>query len=416
MAARAIAVALVLALAAVPTLAQSQSSGQTPAPQTPAKAKKDKPAAAPKDVATKPDAGGDPVVARVNGAPVFRSDLEVLRSTLPPQMQQQPPDKLYPQLLQLTVALQLVMQSARKAEADRRSPRQEASSPRWPRSRSFRTPISTTSSAKGSHRGEGVKERYDQGGQVRDPPQEEVHARQIVVATEDEAKQIIEQLKKGADFAKLAADKTTEPAGKASGGDLGYLHRTRTWVPEFAKAAFALKPGEISQTPVKTEFGWHVIKVEDRRISPSRRPSRRPHPSSPATWRRRSTGSKWKSSPRKPRSRSSIPTAASRPRRLAAGATPAPQAAPAAQSAAPAPVATGQPQLMPMQNGTPGEPPPRQRSADHGAGDPESREVVRHGRPGLAARARPLPRPARPGRRPPWRGRLSASAIPTGAT
>ncbi|HEX7967838.1 MAG TPA: peptidylprolyl isomerase, partial [Stellaceae bacterium] len=96
------------------------------------------------------------------------------------------------------------------------------------------------------------------------PPREDVHARHILVGSEDEAKAVIAELKKGGDFAKIAQEKTTDPSGKTSGGDLGYFTK-EDMVPEFADAAFKLKPGEITQTPVKTQFGWHVIKVEDRR-------------------------------------------------------------------------------------------------------------------------------------------------------
>jgi peptidyl-prolyl cis-trans isomerase C len=77
---------------------------------------------------------------------------------------------------------------------------------------------------------------------------------------------VIEQLKKGADFATLAKEKTTDPAGKTSGGDLGWFTKDQM-VPDFADAAFKLKKGEFTQTPVKTQFGWHVIKVEDRRVA-----------------------------------------------------------------------------------------------------------------------------------------------------
>jgi peptidyl-prolyl cis-trans isomerase C len=99
------------------------------------------------------------------------------------------------------------------------------------------------------------------------PPEEEVHARHILVATEPEAKAIIADLKKGAAFDKLAKEKSTDKASGAEGGDLGWFKKT-DMVKEFADAAFALKKGELSQTPVKTQFGYHVIKVEDRRKAP----------------------------------------------------------------------------------------------------------------------------------------------------
>lgn len=94
-------------------------------------------------------------------------------------------------------------------------------------------------------------------------PEEEVHARHILVGSEDEAKTIVGQLKGGADFATLAKEKSTEPGAKESGGDLGYFTREQM-VPEFADAAFKLAKGSISD-PVKTQFGWHVIKSEDKR-------------------------------------------------------------------------------------------------------------------------------------------------------
>ena len=107
--------------------------------------------------------------------------------------------------------------------------------------------------------------------------QEEVHARHILIRAKpgdkkasDEAKKkieaIIAKLKGGADFAKLAKENTEDPSGKANGGDLGYFTE-KQMVPEFAKVAFSLKKGEISG-PVHTQFGWHVIKVEDKRLKP----------------------------------------------------------------------------------------------------------------------------------------------------
>jgi peptidyl-prolyl cis-trans isomerase C len=99
------------------------------------------------------------------------------------------------------------------------------------------------------------------------PPQEEVDAKHILVKNEDEAKKIITQLERGADFNRLAKDKSIDPAGKDNGGDLGWFTKDQM-VPEFANAAFALKKGQYTKTPVKTRFGWHVIKLVDRRAAP----------------------------------------------------------------------------------------------------------------------------------------------------
>jgi peptidyl-prolyl cis-trans isomerase C len=98
------------------------------------------------------------------------------------------------------------------------------------------------------------------------PNEEEVHARHILVPTEGEAKDIEAQLKKGGDFAALAKEKSKDP-GAADGGDLGYFTKEQM-VPEFAEAAFKLEKGQTSD-PVKTQFGWHIIKLEDKRIKPT---------------------------------------------------------------------------------------------------------------------------------------------------
>jgi len=105
--------------------------------------------------------------------------------------------------------------------------------------------------------------------------QQEVHARHILFrvndpndqaaskVAEDKVKNTIERIKKGEDFAKLAMALTEDPSGKQNGGDLGYFTRDQM-VPEFSEVAFNLEKGEIS-SPVKTPFGWHVLKVEDKR-------------------------------------------------------------------------------------------------------------------------------------------------------
>jgi peptidyl-prolyl cis-trans isomerase C len=98
------------------------------------------------------------------------------------------------------------------------------------------------------------------------PSEQEVHARHILVPTEDEAKAIVAELKKGGDFAALAKEKSKDP-GAADGGDLGYFTKDQM-VPEFAEAAFKLDKGQISD-PIHTQFGWHIIKVEDKRTKPT---------------------------------------------------------------------------------------------------------------------------------------------------
>jgi peptidyl-prolyl cis-trans isomerase C len=97
-------------------------------------------------------------------------------------------------------------------------------------------------------------------------PEEEVRARHILVTSEDEAKAVLAKLKGGADFGALAKEKSKDP-GAAEGGDLGYFTKDQM-VPEFAEVAFKLNKGQLSE-PVKTQFGWHIIKVEDKRTKPT---------------------------------------------------------------------------------------------------------------------------------------------------
>ena len=205
---------------------------------------------------------GDPVVARINGTELHRSDvIEAIRG-LPPQVQQQPIERLYPALLDQMVGTVLVSQAGRKARL------QDDPEVKKRLALVQDQLIADAYVQKLLHKQvteQKLHARYDKF--IKDaPPREEVHARHILVASEDEAKAIIAELKKGADFNKLAQEKTTDPSGKTSGGDLGYFTK-EDMVPEFADAAFKLKPGEFTETPVKTQFGWHVIKVEDKRMA-----------------------------------------------------------------------------------------------------------------------------------------------------
>jgi parvulin-like peptidyl-prolyl isomerase len=95
-------------------------------------------------------------------------------------------------------------------------------------------------------------------------PAREIRARHILVGTEKEAKGIIAELKAGGDFATIAKAKSTDRGSAGKGGDLGYFTKGQM-VPEFEAAAFALRPGQFTEEPVKTQYGWHIIKVEDRR-------------------------------------------------------------------------------------------------------------------------------------------------------
>jgi peptidyl-prolyl cis-trans isomerase C len=94
-------------------------------------------------------------------------------------------------------------------------------------------------------------------------PQEEIRARHILVENEDKAKEVQEKIKRGDDFTQLAKDYSKDPGSKDDGGDLGYFARGQM-VPQFEEAAFKLNKGDVS-APVQSQFGWHVIKLEDKR-------------------------------------------------------------------------------------------------------------------------------------------------------
>jgi peptidyl-prolyl cis-trans isomerase C len=102
---------------------------------------------------------------------------------------------------------------------------------------------------------------YDEAAKAQ-PPQPEIHARHILLPTEEDAKAALERIKKGEDFAKVATELSKDPGGE--GGDLGWFTRDKM-VPEFADAAFKMEPGQVSD-PVKSQFGWHIIKVEEKRM------------------------------------------------------------------------------------------------------------------------------------------------------
>ncbi len=112
---------------------------------------------------------------------------------------------------------------------------------------------------------EEVKKFYEDNKAMFELPAQEIRASHILVDTENEAKKILAEIKAGGDFAELAKDYSKDPGSKELGGDLGYFSKGKM-DPEFEKAAFALKPGEISDV-VKTTFGYHIIKVTGERTS-----------------------------------------------------------------------------------------------------------------------------------------------------
>ena len=203
----------------------------------------------------------DTVVARVDGTELRLSDVEAAQKNLPPQAQKLPLEQIYPMLLDRLVDGMLITEAGRKEHLERDPEVQD-------RLKHYEDRLIQEAYINGAIKDaateDALKARY-QTFLKEKPAHEEVHARHILLDTEAEAKSVIAELDKGADFAALAKKYSKDP-GAESGGDLGYFGHD-DMVKEFADAAFALSPGQYSKTPVKTEFGWHVIKVEDRRMS-----------------------------------------------------------------------------------------------------------------------------------------------------
>jgi len=202
--------------------------------------------------------GSDPVVARVNGVDIKQSDLALAEEDVGADMQAASPEAKREHLISYLADIIMVTQAADKKKL--------ADNPEFKRRLAFlRNKLlmgyELQDEAKAALTDDALHQTYNDavksmGGQ------EEVHARHILVENEDEAKALLDQLKGGADFATLAKEKSKDP-GAAEGGDLGYFTKDQM-VPEFADVAFKMYPGQLSN-PVKTQFGWHIIKVEDKR-------------------------------------------------------------------------------------------------------------------------------------------------------
>jgi peptidyl-prolyl cis-trans isomerase C len=204
----------------------------------------------------------DPVVARANGVDIHESDLAFAEEEIGSNMPQMPPEQKRDYLITYLTDVVIVSQAAEKQKlGDRDDVKRRLT---FDRNRVLMEAM-LTDVAKAALTDDAMHKVYDEAIKQM-PSEEEVHARHILVASEDEAKAIEDQLKKGGDFAALAKEKSKDP-GAADGGDLGYFTKDQM-VPEFADAAFKLDKGQISD-PVHTQFGWHIIKVEDKRTKPT---------------------------------------------------------------------------------------------------------------------------------------------------
>jgi len=239
------AAALALALGLAPLAARAQDTSAEPA----------------ENAAAAPAEDANPVVARIDGAPIYRQEVMELAQSLPPQYQAQIP-QIFPLLVQRLIDFELATRAGKAAGlADDSEVEMRVAAAR---ERAIRD-VYLERYIAGQVTEEALREHY-QTYLDNNPPKQEQHARHILLATEDEAKAVIARLDGGEDFAELAKELSTGPSG-AQGGDLGYFSDEQM-VPEFSNAVRALAVGEYSSTPVQTQFGWHVIKLEDRRDKP----------------------------------------------------------------------------------------------------------------------------------------------------
>jgi len=204
----------------------------------------------------------DQVVARVNGSDIKASDVAIAEEDIGSNLSQIPAESRREYLTSYLTDMTLVAKAAEGRKlADSDEFRRRLA---YYRSKILMD-LLLQSEAKAAVSEGAMHQLYDEATRQMSG-QQEIRARHILVKSEDEAKAVIAELNKGADFATLAKQKSTDPA-KDTGGDLGYFTRD-SMVPEFADAAFKLGKGEYTKTPVHTQFGWHVIKVEDRRTAP----------------------------------------------------------------------------------------------------------------------------------------------------
>jgi peptidyl-prolyl cis-trans isomerase C len=216
----------------------------------------------------------DPVLAKVNGVEIHQSDLAVAEEEagqIPPMSAEAKQDYLVQFLSDMILV-------SKAAEAKKFGDGTEFKRKLEYNRNKLLMEVLLTSVGKEALTDAAMHKVYDDA--VKQIGEEkEVHARHILFRVapsddkaskeaEDKAKAVIVRLKKGEDFAKVAGELTEDPSGKANGGDLGFFGKEQM-VPDFADAAFGLDKGQISSAPVKTQFGWHVIKVEDKRTKPA---------------------------------------------------------------------------------------------------------------------------------------------------
>lgn len=212
--------------------------------------------------ASAPAVAPETVVATVGGQPITEADLNFAAEDLAQDLGRMPAAERRAFLLRVLIDMKVMAGAAREAGMDKTE--LFAQRLNYLEERALRRAYFADAIA-GQVTEAAVRADYDKF--VADfQPQEEIHARHILVETKEEADAIEAELKGGADFATIAQEKSIDPGSGANGGDLGFFSKGMM-VPEFETAAFALaNPGDVSE-PVQSQFGWHIIKLEEKRQS-----------------------------------------------------------------------------------------------------------------------------------------------------
>ena len=205
-------------------------------------------------------AADDPVVARVNDVDIKQSDLDFAASEVGPRLASLAVGERKRVLLQYVIENELMAGAGQKDSLDKTDSFPNRA--KYHERRALRDAFFDVKITEVVTEAEARKIYDEKIGQLK--PEQEVHARHILVGTEAEAKEVAERLKKGDDFSAVAKEKSKDAGPE--GGDLGFFARGQMLKP-FEEAAFALDVGQISE-PVQTQFGWHIIKVEAKRDQP----------------------------------------------------------------------------------------------------------------------------------------------------
>jgi peptidyl-prolyl cis-trans isomerase C len=208
-------------------------------------------------------AGDPPVAATIDGVPITDADLGLAAQEFGDQLNRIPPDQQRQRLIDAVIDIKLFAKAAEAAGLEKDA--DVAKRLAFARDRTLRNEylrakvFSAVTEA-------GARKRFDDES-AKFVPGDEIRVRHILVKTEDEAKAIIADLDKGGDFAAIAKEKSQDPGSAPGGGDLGFIAHGKTLKP-IEDAAFALDVGTYSKTPVQSDYGWHVIKVEEKRKEP----------------------------------------------------------------------------------------------------------------------------------------------------